>query len=82
VLSSLDVPGLRHSAVNCVSLRLLPKITLLLRPNVPFWLLIMAWGRHHWWGGSNWAQEAWERLAEAAEVVGCWLPTYSGMYGE
>ena len=60
VLSSLDVPGLRHSAVNCVSLRLLPKITLLLRPNVPFWLLIMAWGRHHWWGGSNWAQEAWE----------------------
>jgi hypothetical protein len=33
-------------------------------------------------GGGSSAQEACEWLAEATDVVDCWLPTYSGMYGE
>jgi hypothetical protein len=49
VTSSVDVSGFGHSAINCSSLRLLPKITLLLRPKVPFWLLIMVLDRCHWW---------------------------------
>jgi hypothetical protein len=28
-----------------VSFRLLPKVTLLLRSTMPFWLLIITWGR-------------------------------------
>jgi hypothetical protein len=44
------MPGFGHSAINCASFRLLPKVTLLLRPKMPFWLLIMVWGGHHWWG--------------------------------
>jgi hypothetical protein len=48
--SSVDVPGFGHSTINCASFRLLPKVTLLLRPKMPFWLLIMTWGRRHWWG--------------------------------
>jgi hypothetical protein len=33
-------------------------------------------------GGGSGAHAACEWLAEAIDVVGCWLPTYSGMYGE
>jgi hypothetical protein len=37
--SSVDVLGFRHSAIDCASFRLLPKITLLLSVLVPFWML-------------------------------------------
>jgi hypothetical protein len=30
------VPRFGHSAINCASFRLLPKVTLLLRPKMPF----------------------------------------------
>jgi hypothetical protein len=33
-------------------------------------------------GGGSGAHAACEWLAEATDVVGCWFPTYSGMYGE
>jgi hypothetical protein len=33
-------------------------------------------------GSDSGAHAACEWLAEATDVVGCWLPTYSGMYGE
>jgi hypothetical protein len=33
-------------------------------------------------GGGSWAHAACEWLVEATDDVGCWLPTYSGMYGE
>jgi hypothetical protein len=35
----VDVLRLRHSAVNCASFGLLPKVTLLLSVVMPFWLL-------------------------------------------
>jgi hypothetical protein len=56
VTSSVDVSGFGHSAISCVSLRLLPEITLLLRLKVPFWLLIMVLGRHQWWWWWWWWQ--------------------------
>jgi hypothetical protein len=33
-------------------------------------------------GGGSEAHAACKWVAEATDVVGCWLPTYSGMYGE
>jgi hypothetical protein len=33
-------------------------------------------------GGGSGAHAACEWLAGATDVVGCWLPTYSVMYGE
>jgi hypothetical protein len=33
-------------------------------------------------GGGSGAHIACEWLAEATNVMGCWLPTYSGMYEE
>jgi hypothetical protein len=33
-------------------------------------------------GGGNEAHAACEWLVKATEALGCWLPTYSGMYGE
>jgi hypothetical protein len=33
-------------------------------------------------GGSSRAHAACEWLVEAIDVVDCWLPTYSRMYGE
>jgi hypothetical protein len=32
-------------------------------------------------GGGSGAHAACEWLAEATDVADCWLPTYSGMYG-
>jgi hypothetical protein len=46
---SVDMPRLRHSAVDCASFRLLPKVTLLRSMMMPFWLLIMKRGRRQWW---------------------------------
>jgi hypothetical protein len=37
--SLIDVLGFGHSAIDCASFGLLPKITLLLSVLVPFWLL-------------------------------------------
>jgi hypothetical protein len=37
--SLVDVLGFRHSAIDCASFGLLPKIALLLSMSVPFWLL-------------------------------------------
>ena len=37
--SLVDVLGFRHSAIDCASFGLLPKIALLLSVLVPFWLL-------------------------------------------
>jgi hypothetical protein len=33
-------------------------------------------------GGGSGAHVACEWIVEATDVVGCWLPTYLGMYGE
>jgi hypothetical protein len=41
----IDVLRLRHSAVDCASFRLLPKVALLLSMVVPFWLLTADQGR-------------------------------------
>jgi hypothetical protein len=41
----VDVLRLRHSAVDCASFRLLPKVALLLSVVMPFWLLTVNQGR-------------------------------------
>jgi hypothetical protein len=42
---SVDMPRLGHSAVDCASFGLLPKVALLLCLTMSFWLLIMNQGR-------------------------------------
>jgi hypothetical protein len=39
--SSVNVLGLEHSAIDCESFGLLPKISLLLSVLMPFWLLAL-----------------------------------------
>jgi hypothetical protein len=46
---SVDMPRLGHSAIDCASFGLLPKVTLLLNLTMPFWLLIVTQGRRQWW---------------------------------
>jgi hypothetical protein len=43
------MPRFGHSAIDYASFRLLSKVTLLLRPKVPFWLLVVIRGGRLWW---------------------------------
>jgi hypothetical protein len=38
-----------HSAIDCASFGLLPKVALLLTVVVPFWLLTVDQSRRYWW---------------------------------
>jgi hypothetical protein len=60
---SVDMPRLGHSTINCASFGLLPQVTLLLSPKVPFWLLIMTQGKRQWW--------RWWQLSQGSLGMAC-----------
>jgi hypothetical protein len=46
----VNVPQLRHSAIDCASFGFFTRVTLLLYLVLPFWLLIVGQGWcHRWW---------------------------------